>query len=119
MKAEQPRVGFPWVMPLTSPPSRAWAERFNAIDWGELTPDLRSPYHPRLDGSQIWLPGRRGDALQRVLDVVASQVEEIGRQVDEEEQVAVSSAQRSDQESAKRFAEDSAVISDWWQRRAG
>jgi hypothetical protein len=118
-KAEQPRVGFPWTMPLTSAPSRAWIDRFNAVEWGSLTPDLQSPYNPRLDGSQVWLPGLRGEALQRVLDVVAAQVEEIGRQVAEEEQTAVSSAQRTDQEAAKRFAEDSELISEWWQRRAG
>jgi hypothetical protein len=106
-------------MPLTAAPSRAWAERFDAVDWAALTPNLRPPYHPRLDGAQIWLPGVRGETLQDVLDVVATQVDEVGQQVAAEEQTAVSNARRAEQDAKQRFAEDSETISEWWKRRAG
>ncbi|TMK99138.1 MAG: hypothetical protein E6G34_06480 [Actinobacteria bacterium] len=119
-RAKQARVGFPWVLPLTSPPSAVWSTRFEEVDWRSLAPQLRPPYHPRLDGDRVWLPGLEPDALRPILDIVADQVEQISSAVVEEEQTAVSREAETDEARRRRDEASSAAFDEWWkERRAG
>ncbi|HEV3322799.1 MAG TPA: hypothetical protein VG147_11515 [Solirubrobacteraceae bacterium] len=116
-KAEQARVGFPWILPLTSPPSPLWSTRFDEVDWASLDRRLRPPYHPRLDGDRIWLPGLEPDALTPILDVVADQIEQISSAVIEDEQTAVS--RQADEAEARRHKDNAAATTfeEWWRER--
>jgi hypothetical protein len=116
-RAEQARVGFPWILPLTSPPSPLWSARFSEIDWASLNPRLRPPYHPRLDGDRIWLPGLEPEALKPILDLVADQVEQISAAVIEDEQTAVSrEAEAADARQQKDNAA-ATTFEEWWRER--
>jgi len=81
---------------------------------------LRPPYHPRLDGDRVWLPGLEPDALRPILDIVADQVEQISSAVVEEEQTAVSREAETDEARRRRDEASSAAFDEWWkERRAG
>jgi hypothetical protein len=78
---------------------------------------LRPPYHPRLDGDRIWLPGLEPDALTPILDVVADQIEQISSAVIEDEQTAVS--RQADEAEARRHKDNAAATTfeEWWRER--
>lgn len=117
IRAEQARVGFPWILPLTSPPSLLWSTRFSEVDWASLDSRLRPPYHPRLDGDRIWLPGLAPDALKPILDLVADQIEQISAAVIEEEQTAVSREAETAEARRQKDNAAAATFDEWWRER--
>lgn len=117
--ADAPRVGFPWTVPLTMEPSSDWAGRFNAVEWDALASEFRGPYFPRLDGQVIWFPGVPSENLPRLLDVVASKIEEISR-LTEEAEAAFAAQQADAQEKADEFrGAGERAVAEWWRSRKG
>lgn len=116
-RAERARVGFPWILPLSAPPSPLWARRFEEVEWTSLDPRLRPPYHPRLDGDRIWLPGLEPDALRPILDVVVDAVDRTSSAVLEEEQAAVSREASEAEGRRQRDENAAAVFDEWWRER--
>lgn len=116
-QAEEPRVGFRWILPLSSPPSTLWATRFGETDWVARASVLRPPYNPRLDGDRVWLPALEPDALRPVLDIVADEIERISAEVLAEEQNAISRQSERDEARHREEREATASFEEWWRDR--
>jgi hypothetical protein len=114
--ADRSRLGYSWILPLTSVPSRAWGAHFEQVEWAALVAGLRPPYLPRLDGAQIWVPAVRGEALKAVLSAIADQVEQITL-AGAAPETASGQMGRSRGGAERRLAEETILIEEWWEER--
>lgn len=113
-RAAQPRIGFPYVLPLSATPPPDWVQHFEAQDWASIDTRLRPPYHPRLEGDRVWLPGIADlTELTQVLDAVVARIEEVDRAY--EELVTAHEKRESEgiRKAAERRAQEDAAFEEW------
>jgi len=112
-----PRDGYRWLLPLSAKPPTAWLDRFEAVDWGALIPELPRAHRPRVRRAKVWIADLHGEALVRVLTAVADRVDEISRSLEAERQAAALEARRRPELRELRLAEDREAIARWWAAR--
>jgi hypothetical protein len=113
-RASTPRVGFPYMLPLTKTPPPEWAQEFEGQDWASVDPRLRPPHHPRLEADHVWLPSVAdpGD-LRDLLDAVTAQIEEVDRTYEDWVKAHDARAAAAAREAAERRAREDAALQDW------
>lgn len=115
-RAQQARIGFGYVLPLSAVPPDRWAEIFETVEWPTVNPSLRPPYNPRLDGNLIWLPSRVSEDLQILNDVVDI-IDAVTAAHDAAQSEREAEERETAQVRAQRLAEESERLESWWRTR--
>jgi hypothetical protein len=116
-RAEQARIGFPFLMPLNTTPPADWAASFEAQDWTTVDMRLRPPYHPRLEGDLVWLPGIEIEELVPIVDAIVERIEAIDADYVARLEAHERAQAESVEQHAERVAREQEILDQWWGSR--